>query len=179
VRIAGVCLLIGFVGAMALSACSNSSTPGVLTLADIPSYLDVTANSAATASEGRAVGTTPHCTKAGVVVFTVPGWRVPKRGLLTSANAPVVVSVDDVCVTSSDAHAGFTSDSGVGVVGPVPGIGNEATLLDLGSGPQRMYLVGWRKGNQFGAVGVLGSAKNDRITPALAELLARRVAARS
>jgi hypothetical protein len=166
-----------FVG-LTLSACS-SSTPGVLTQSDIPSYLGLTANPSASATAVRQEGTERHCKTAGVAVFTLPGWTMPKTGsiesMARSGSSPIVVSVDDSCASPSDARMAFKSD--VGGMGPrIVGIGDEATLLDFSAG-QRTYGVEWRKGNQIGVAFVVGPTKDKRIRPALVELLAHRAAA--
>jgi hypothetical protein len=178
----GVWLIIALTAAVALSACGGTSTPGVLTQSDMPNYLGLKANPSAAATATRLeTPSGPHCNKAGVAVFTVPGWRVPKRGNILDARgsgfSPIVISISFSCATSSDAHRAFKS--GASFAGrPIAGIGDEATLLDLSAG-QRSYALGSRKGNQFSAVFVFGPTKNKRITPALVELLARRAAARS
>ena len=163
--------------AVTLTACS-SSTPGVLTQSDVPSNLGLTANPSATASESRHVGADPPCKKAGVTVFTVPGWRVPKGGLISSANSPVVVNAVDACATSSDARSAFTSAFACPRCSTVE-IGDEARLIPPPVSGQRVDIVGWREGNQIGQLLVLGPATDKRITPALVELLARRAAART
>src|ERR1700687_1422904 len=103
-RTVGLYLMMILTAAVAPSACS-SPTPGLLTQSDLPSYLGLKANPSATASESRHIGADPPCKKAGVAVFTVPGWRVPKGRILSSANSPVVVNAVDACATSSDARS--------------------------------------------------------------------------
>ena len=88
-----------------------------------------------------------------------------------------MVSADLSCATPSDAHRAFMSDAVV-AGRSIPGIGDEAALLTLRNG-RRSYIVGWRKDNQFGVIVIVGPTKDEPITPALAELLARRAAARS
>ena len=63
--------------AVVLSACSSSFRTRPAHPADIPGYLGVQANASATAAEARQTGMTPHCTRAGTAVFTVPGWQIP------------------------------------------------------------------------------------------------------
>jgi hypothetical protein len=180
-RSVGIRLAFCFGIAVALSACGGSSSLGVLTSSDIPSDLGVQANESATAITAHRDGSERHCERAGIAVFTVPGGKIPKAGIvlnmITSASGTIVLSADYSCATPSDAHKDFKSD--VRDAGrQIAGIGDEATLLHL-SAPQPRYLLEWRKGNQIGGVLVVGPTKNKHITPALAELLARRAVARS
>jgi len=62
----------------------------------------------------------------------------------------------------------------------VPGIGEAAWLFAPVANPHvKEYFLGWREGSEIGDLLVLGTSTDKRITPALAELLARRAAARS
>jgi len=153
----------------------------VLTQADIPSYLGLMVNPSASTTVARHEGSDPHCKKAGIAVFSASGWRVPTGGslliILQSGSGPVVVSADLSCATPSDASRAFKSDPSL-LGRPIPGIGSEATLIDLSPG-QRSYGVGWRKNARIEAVFVVGPKDDKRITPGLAQLLARRAAARS
>jgi hypothetical protein len=162
--------------ALDLSACSSPSA-GVLTQADIPIYLGLKLNPSAAAIEGRSFGSDPHCKKTGDAILTLPGWRAPTGTSPQSASRPVVVSVDDSCTTTADAHQAFKSDASL-AGRAIAGIGDEATLLRLGAG-QRVYGVGWREGNQIGVVLVIGTTGDKHITQALATSLARRAVARS
>jgi hypothetical protein len=179
-RLVGLFLLTSTV-AVALSACGGSSIPGVLTSAEIPSYLGLTANPSATTTAAHQQRTDDHCKKAGAAVFTLPGWTPPMTGSILSMtksdSGPIVVSVDESCSSPSDAHMAFKSDA-AGIGQQIDGIGDEATLLDLSAG-QRSYEVAWREGSQIGAVLVVGLTNDNRITHALVELLARQAAAGS
>ena len=168
--------MIAFAAAVALSACGGSSTSGVLTQSDIPSYLGVKANRSASDAERKREARTPHCTVTGVVVFSVPGKAVKAQSPLVSS-APTVLSADLSCVSVADARSAFNliKDGGQAV----PGIGNEALLINVGSGDGVGYAIGWRQGDRVSLVSVGGPPNDKRITAALAELLARRVAARS
>lgn len=167
-------LLATIIAAVALSACSSSSPPaGVLTRSDIPSYLGVKADQSASAAEARSVRTTP-CKLASGVVFD------SKRATVTNVSLS--------CASVSQAQEYFNTIK-VGAKGyPLPGVvghsltgvGDEAWLVDAGGKADlREYTLGWRQNEQVGLVTVEGPLANGRITPALAGLLARRVAARS
>jgi hypothetical protein len=159
-----------------LAACSSRSTPGVLTSADIPSYLGVKANPDAAASQARNVRPAP-CKTAGIDAFGNPAGRSNTRSGVTPQ--PFVVSVSLTCDSVSQAQTAFKMIKGVSDGHDVVGIGDEARLINVTEVTQRLCGVGWREGNQIGTVLVLGPIKDKRITPALAELLARRAAARS
>jgi len=158
-----------------LSACS-SSPPGVLTQADIPSYLGVKSNPSATANyESRL--TPPHgCTTVGVAVFSVPGEPLDTELLPTSTRALAVTTVLLSCANESEARTSF----GTAVGTSVTGIGDEAKWLNEGvAGGGRFYAIVWRRNDQLGNVSVAGPTNDTHIGPGLAELLARRAAARS
>ena len=176
-------LVIGFGGALTLSACSSSPPPGVLTQADIPSYLGVRPNPSATAAMARQAGRPPvHCTTTGLVLFSVPGQRVdtstrpPERTQTT----PIILASGVSCISVSYAKALFkeTAFSFPGA-SRVTGIGDEATLVNISDVLNRFYIVQWRDNNQGGLIWTVGPPSDKRITSGLAELLARRAAARS
>jgi hypothetical protein len=171
-------LLSIFGTALALSSC-GSSPLGLLTSADIPSYLGVEANPSFSASQENQESATPHCQKAGVADFSVPGIGHKPGSLLTNAKAPEIVSVNASCDNASSAHSAFeTSVKGIGGHSVV-GIGNEAKLANVSGKSERAYFVGWREHNQVGFVLIASSQSDNRIGPGLAELLARRAVARS
>jgi len=175
-RSAPIKLVIGFGVVLALSACSSSSSPGVLTPADIPSYLGVRANPSAFAAEDRKEAAPPYCSKAGFVPFTVPGKPLDTQ---IPAAYPAIVSTNLVCANTYDAHKLYRSTITLNRGRSIVGIGNEATLINFDTKAERYYEVFWRDNNLIGEVTVIGPHGSNRITPALAELLARRAAARS
>jgi hypothetical protein len=164
--------------ALALSAC-GSSPRGLITSADIPSYLGVQANPSFSASQESQESATPHCQKARVADFSVPGIGLKPGSLLKKAIAPEIVNVDTSCDNASSAHSAFeTAVNGIGGHSVV-GIGNEARLANVSGKGARAYFVGWRQDNQVGFVLIAGSPSDNRIGPGLAELLAHRAVARS
>lgn len=172
--------ILVFGGALALSACSSPQTPGVLTQADIPSYLGVRADPSATGS-GLAVFSAP-CKGAKSLTFD-GSWRHLKAG---PSSIPDVTSIAVSCASVSQAQRYFNTRSGgrgyplPGVKGhSVAGIGDEAWLTDVSNTQIRDYTVGWRQDDRVMFVMVEGPSTDKRITPALAKLLARRAAARS
>ncbi|MDR3648005.1 MAG: hypothetical protein P4L20_02850 [Acidimicrobiales bacterium] len=172
-------LVIGFGVALALSACSSSPSPGVITQADIPSYLGVRANPTAAASEAQHLGTLAKgCKAAGNAIFSVPGARVITK-INVLSKAPEVLNGVESCAAPSEAlnvYDGFVKNSQGRTL---PRIGNEGKITDL-SGPRaRAYGITWRVNNQIGILEIEGPTSDKRITSGLAELLARRAAARS
>jgi hypothetical protein len=163
--------------ALAVSACGGSATPGVLTSADIPSYLGVKANPSAAASEARSVRPAP-CKTAAVDAFGVPARHANTRSRIVSTR-PFIVSVALTCDSVSQAQTAFNLIKKGGDGHALAGIGDEARLINVTEATQRVCTVGWRDGNQVGVVFVLGPIKDTRITPALTELLARRAIARA
>jgi hypothetical protein len=175
----GWALVAVFVVGMALSACSSPSTPGVLTQADIPSDLNMTSNSAF-ASVYLRENAAPRCKKTGFASFSVPGKRVDTTtNVPASAKSPEVISSSVVCPNTSDAHIALRSGLSTPGARSVSGIGSEAILVNFGIPKTGYYVVGWRESNRVGFVFLVGASNDKRITPALAELLARRAAARS
>jgi len=167
--------------ALILSACGSSPTPGVLTQSDIPSYLgvklDLSESAYATRKEPSQTG---HCTKIGITVFTVPTTQVDNTTQLpTSTKSPEVSSSSLSCRSASDAQDLVTSGVTHYHERLVSGIGNEAWLANVSQPGERHYVVFWRDNNDIGSVDTVGAPNDRRITPALAELLARRAAARS
>ena len=191
--------MIAFTAAVALSACGGSPTPGVLTQSDIPSYLGVKLNRSASASQARQTRT-PPCNTDRVAVFTVPGQRINEQAL-APATAPQVTSASLACPNASTLDVAYrTTATGLaslyGSGRAVSGVGDGAKLFDVGrvapatAGEARLYLPGkvsmaraylviWREHDHAQVVLVSGPSGDKRITAALAELLARRVAARS
>jgi hypothetical protein len=185
--------------AVQLSACTGGpSPPGVLTQANIPGYLGVKFNPSQTASlAGQTI--TPPCKTHNVTVFTVPGQKdyEPTLGLV---HAPQVTSVSVACSNASEQGKTYRTMSNAlaslyGTGSPVSGVGDDAKLFNVGrvepraggsrlysrgyGSPAHSYLVVWRANDQIDAVTISGPSEDERITPALAELLARRAAARS
>jgi len=169
-------------GALALSACGGSSTPSMLTQSDIPSYLDVKVDDKS-AFQPSEVQTAP-CKGANGVVFD-GSWRHLKPG---PSYIPTVTSIAISCSSVSQAQRFFVARKiggkgypGAGTVGhSVPGIGDEAWFIDDGSNAYlRDYSLVWRQNDRVSSVAVEARGSEKRITPALVELLARRVAARS
>lgn len=139
----------------------------------------MTSNGSLSSSQDSQLSPTPHCSKAEDAVFAVPGMGAPPGSLLVKAKDPEIVTVDQSCDSTADAHAVFeTSVKDIGG-SSVPGIGNEANLVDLSSKTERAYFVGWRQDNQVGIIVVVGAPNDARIGPKLAELLGRRAVARS
>jgi len=167
-------------GALTLSACSSAPHVGVITQADIPSYLGVSASpTARSAGVLLPVARFHGCKTVGVAVFTA---SVPNelQGNPTVAKAPGIISVAVSCPRVADAREALRTF--VPTIGgrSMRGLGDDATLVNASrDGSDRLFDVVWRQGNQIGAVDVGGPPNDSRITSALAELLARRAAARS
>jgi len=172
-------LAIVLLAAQVLSACSSSPPPGVLTQADIPSYLGVRSTSSTLAEVGAPVPRTHGCNTSGVAIFTAPV-RGAFSGLPNVSKSPAVLSTAMSCPRAA-AAVGVLSTFVTGRSSrSVPELGRGAKLVNLSrSGMDRDYEVIWRQGNKIGAVDLGGPPSDSRITPALAELLARRAAARS
>ena len=175
-RSAGVWLAVS-TATLALSACS-SSTPGLLSQSDIPSDLGVKYNPSA-GPDARSLRLAPCRKPASAVVATFTSGKPVY---------PIVNSLAVSCPNVSQAQMFFDTRK-VGARGyPIPrikghsfpGIGDEAWIVDEGGGSDlRDYSLAWRQGNRVSSVTVEGLLSDKRITPALAELLARRAAARS
>jgi len=176
-------LLMVFGSVLVLAACSPSSPPGLLTQSDLPSYLGVRADQHASVTAAGSVRNA-ICKSITAAVFN-GSWRQLHSG---PASIPVAVtSVSLSCPSVSQAQRYFNTIK-VGAKGypvpavkgyPVSGIGDEAWLIDAGHNADlREYSLAWRQGNRVGLVQVEGPLSDKRITPALVELLARRMAAR-
>jgi hypothetical protein len=174
-------LVAVFIVGMALSACSSPSPPGVLTQQDIPGYMGVKIDSpgvkvsspfAATAARQRK--SPPDCGRGSVTAFGSPPG--PQEGAVT-----VLVSTDWSCANRPDAQKAFGLLFRQVGGRLVSGVGDAAAITSAGGNPRssRSFSVEWWEGNQVGAVLIQGGPKDKRITPALAELLASRAAARS
>jgi hypothetical protein len=178
-RSVGVWLVAVLGAALALSACSSPSPPGVLAQADIPSFLGVKLNPPEAPMDARVVLSAP-CHKPASAVAAVFKSR--------KSLSPTVTSIAVSCPGISQAQKFFDTRK-VGARGyPLPevkghsltGIGDEAWFIDQGGKADlRDYTVVWRQVNRVSSVSVEGPRSDKRITPALAELLARRAAARS
>ena len=181
-------LVAGLVAGMAglLTSC-GSSRPGLLTNADIPRYLGVHENPAATK---RAPGGAEHpapflaalaCPGVFQVVFTPPEKvGVPFEASGKPAAYPTVVSAAVKC----GPNLSFVPNSpGNASSRKLSGIGDKATLFDFsdttGYPNTRAYLITWQKGATAGEVGVQGPDADARVTLGLVELLAHRAVARS
>jgi hypothetical protein len=169
-RRVGFALLITL--AVALSACGGTSTPSLLTQSDVPSNLGVKSDPSAAATLERQDKSPPACKKAGTAVF---GPHPLSTHLPTSL---LVVNVDWSCTSPSTTKKAF--DIFLKQLGGrmVPGIGNEAALANTGGDAEfeRSFTVDWYENTRVGALIIQGGPKDKRITPALAELLARRAA---
>jgi hypothetical protein len=166
-----------FCGALALSACGGSSTPRVLTSADIPSYLGVRPMGSASLSVPLQVVARSHdCTTAGVVVFRTGAIN----GNPSTAKSLQVVSAALSCPSAADAEGTYgILVTGTGGGRSVPGLGDEAKLFNLSkSAGDRLYQVVWRQGNHVGLVDVGGPPNATRVTASLTQLLSRRALAR-
>jgi hypothetical protein len=166
--------------------------------------LGVKANPSESAFQSRPIQT-PPCKTGKLSVFSTPGQRGYEQNL-GPANAPQVTSLAADCSNPSRetvAYRTFTTamSSLYGAGDSVPGVGNGAEIYNVGriakvptqvSGQTelilrgkgsvpaaRSYLVLWRADDQIDTVIVTGPSGDKRITPALAELLARRAAASS
>jgi len=120
-------LVIGLGVLLALSACSSSPPPGVLTQADVPSYLGVRANPSAAASEARHTGTLAQgCKVAGNAVFTVPGTPAITKLTAVGSKAPEILNGVETCAATSEAldvYDGFVKN----IQGrTLPGIGKRS-----------------------------------------------------
>jgi len=174
-----VSLLTVLTAAITLSACSSSSTPGLLTQADIPSYLGVKLNPSASASEARHGGNlAPGCRAAGNAAFGVPGVHIVTK-LTATSKSPAILNGVESCSTTSKAHDVYATFVKYLIGRSVTGVGNEAKLTNLSGTLARGFGIVWRTNNQVALIEVEGPTHDKRITPALVELLARRAAARS
>jgi hypothetical protein len=175
VRSVRVGLVALFGSALALSACSSPSTPRVLTSADIPSYLGVKSNPSATASGARSVSLAP-CKTTAVDAFGVTGKH---KNTGHEIVAPFIFSVAFTCDSISQAQTAFKLIKGGRDGHAVAGIGDEAWINGLRGSAGQMHALGWRKGSRVSIVLLEGKSTDKRITAGLAEMLARRVVARS
>jgi hypothetical protein len=177
-RSAGIKLALCFgAAALALSACGGSSTHGVLTSADVPSYLGVAPNASATADYGNRLIAPTGCQTAGVAVFSIPGKAVNAAKLPSSANGPVVSEILSSCTKQSTLYRDFIG----GVSEPIFGFGEQADLVDNGGGGfggGLLWSVSWRNGEHFGIMSLSGPGSDRRLGLKLDELLARRGAAK-
>ena len=152
--------------AVALSACGSSSpTTLLLKNSDIPSYLRITINPAATALVAREEASLGHgCPKPHVAVFTAPGSHIGKDWL-TNPKTLEVISSDSSCTDTSGAHAAFRSQVAEGgMQHSVSGIGNEAESFHIGTRTlARDYGLAWREAKQIGLIFVLGPPKDTRV----------------
>jgi len=147
--------------AVSLSACT-SPPPSVLTIADIPSYLGVKPNASASVEYASRVNPPSHCRTTGVAVFSVPAKPLDEALLPASSQAPVVSAVDWLC-----------SKKG-------PSSGWQISSQNEGMGGGGWYLgVIWSQGDRMGAITVAGPVGDRRLSMGLADMLARRAAARA
>jgi len=179
---------MGLGSALLLIGCS-SPNPGGLTNADIPSDLGVKMNASALVTvvgvgfdAPLPIGPKATCAHLYETVFIPPR----KKGEALGGEGepltyPEVLSIGFRCSGAPAGRLGFRALSeGRKQVG---GIGDQAALFNAtdtqGYPKSRVYIVDWREGAVVGVVGVAGPTSNTRIGPGLAELLARRAAARS
>src|SRR5665811_1534411 len=99
--------------------------------------------------------------------------RPPER----TQRTPIVLSSGVSCTSTDYAKAAF-HEAAVSTSGAsrITGIGDEAILVDLSDVLNRFYIVQWRDNSRGGLISAIGPPSDKRITPALAELLARRAA---
>ena len=172
-------LLTLLIATVVLSECS-SSTPGLLTQSDIPSYLAVTANASATNSQALLESAPDRCKQAGVAIFSRPRASVIATDLIlnNSPSSPEIISTSISCPSESDAHLAYETYARDWGRHSILHLGAEADLGKL-LPSTRNFIVGWRQNTAIGWLLLAGAPDDKRITPALAELLARRAAARS
>ena len=174
-------LVAVFAVALDLSACSGRSTPGVLTSADIPSYLGVrpTSNGSQSVALG-ALTRSRGCRNVRFVVFTQSA-QGALQGDPATAKSLAVLSTAVSCPDTADAQSLFgvlVMDSGSGR--SIPGLGDDAKLFNVSKrGIRRAFDVVWRQGNQVDVVSLGGPTNAKRVTTSLTELLARRAAVNS
>jgi hypothetical protein len=180
-RSVGIGLIVALIAAVALSACGSSSTPGLLTQADIPSHLGVRLDQSESAYATRIEPSqTGHCAKIGINYFDVQGTRENDTTRVpVVTKSPEVSSSSLSCKSTSDAQDMLSDGVTHYHERSLSGIGNEAWLANASQPGERHYVVFWRQNNDVGSVTILGTPNDKRITPALAESLARRAAARS
>jgi hypothetical protein len=175
--------LVAVVGiALILSACGDSSAPGVLTQAEIPSYLNVKADSLGAAAKAWQSAPIPHCKRVDLALFTVPGTVLKLGESAPVPKSPIILSALVSCATVADAKSTFASYfRDVDRLGghAVKGIGDEAQMDGIGQLGRSVDFIGWRNRNQISVILLDGAMSNKRITPALIELLGRRAAAGS
>ena len=181
-------LAMGLSG-ISFAACGAAS-PLVLTSADIPSFLGVHANPGVftTVAGGEEtvmpmpIGPHEQCPEWYHNAFVPPG-----RHGEAAAGEGVPITYAEVmilawhCADLSQARLGFhlLSDSRQSVTG----VSDQAAILNRtddsndGYPDSRVFIIDWREGQAVGALELAGPDSDKRITPALAELLARRAAA--
>jgi hypothetical protein len=177
VRLFAVRLIAVFVIVLALSACGGSSAPGVLIQSDIPSYLGVKVNPQLRSQMLNELAP-DHCQVSKTTVFNAPGVKVESNiGLLNNnPKGPEVSSSEVVCPSEVDAQGALAAYAKGWHARSIAGIEDEAVIGTL-LPSQRNYILGWRQGFDLGIIFIASSPTDKRITPALAELLARRAAA--
>lgn len=149
-----------FVVVVNLSACT-SPPRSVLTIADIPSYLGVKLNASASVEYANRLTPPSHCRATGVAVFSVPTKPLDEALLPASSLAPVVSAVDWSCSNKR-------TSSGLQITSQ-----NERT-----GGGGWYFGVVWSQGDRMGAITVAGPVDDRRLSMGLANMLARRAAAR-
>ncbi len=175
--------------ALTLSACSGSSKPGVLINADIPSYLNLQMNASALVTvEGgpglnRALSSGLHqtCSSWHPTAF-IPSGKSGESlgGEGDPLHYPEVLALTFRCSSPSAALALFQVSSRGRR--SVTGVGDRAAIFDAGkddsqSYPRsRVYIIDWVQGRFAGIDALAGRGSDERITPALVELLAHRAA---
>jgi hypothetical protein len=164
-------LVAVFAVGLTLSAC-GPSTPGVLTSADIPSYLGVKSNPSAAASGARAITLAP-CKTGAIDAFGVQA----RSGIVS--RGPFIISVGFTCDSVSQAQTAFKLFKTGRDGHALGGFGNEAWLVGVRGSTGQEYALGWRQGSRVSIVLLEGRLTDKRITAGLVELLARRAAARA
>ena len=180
------------VSAVLLSGCAgghlglaNSDIPSDLGLQSDPSAFNLVAGGAGLV-EPITVTKNTKCSLAFHGVFIPPGRSGEAAGGEgVTFTYPEVLTIEWQCPSTEIARMVFaerSSEASSEGARAVAEVADEATLLSVGNEPNqgypadRVYIVGWREGEYFGGVQLVGPQGDELVTPAVAESLARREA---
>ena len=120
------------------------------------------------------------CQGSYLVLFAPPGKPFVQFSLYNMTAYPEVYSSVSTCGTETNAKHVFDQITLGSLPNPnrpvpnVPRIGDDARLVSFAIASGRVDVVYWRAGQDLGIVGVDGPPDDTRITPAVAEELAKR-----
>jgi hypothetical protein len=171
---------------MAVSGCGGGSSHPGLANSDIPSDLALQSSSIAfnTVAGGRGfaqplpIPSGGSCPVAYHQVF-IPAGKAGEasQGEGVAFTYPEILTIGWKCRSATQARSGY-GDLAPGAHA-VTGVGVEAAVLSVGDVPNQgfphdhVYIVKWRQGNAVGALDLVGRDSDTRITPSVAESLAR------